>query len=60
MIVYFDTEFTDLTDASGPIRLISAGFLAENGSEFYFELNDNYTKKELQPICIGERTSTFE
>ena len=42
MKIYLDTEFTDLTDESGPIRLISAGFVAENGSEFYFELTDNY------------------
>lgn len=42
MIVYIDTEFTDLTDTFGPIRLISAGFVAQNGSEFYFELTDNY------------------
>ena len=37
MIVYFDTEFTDLTDAFGPIKLISAGFVAEDGRELYFD-----------------------
>lgn len=42
MKIYLDTEFTDLTDESGPIRLISAGFVAQNDSEFYFELTDNY------------------
>jgi hypothetical protein len=42
VIVYIDTEFTDLYADNGPIRLISAGFVAENGQELYFELTDNY------------------
>lgn len=42
MRIYLDTEFTDLVGIVVPIRLISAGFVAKNGQEFYFELTDNY------------------
>ena len=38
MKIFLDTELTDLADKFGPICLISAGFVAQNGSEFYFEL----------------------
>ncbi len=52
MIVYFDTEFTDLSDHMGPIRLISAGFVAENGSEFYFELTDSYATEDCSYFVL--------
>ena len=52
MIIYFDTEFTDLTDTFGPIRLISAGFVAENGLELYFELTDNYQENDCSEFVI--------
>ena len=52
MIIYFDTEFTDLNDTFGPIRLISAGFVAENGLEMYFELTDNYQKFDCSEFVI--------
>jgi len=39
MNIYFDTEFTDfLIDPA----LISIGFVADDGQEFYVELNDTY------------------
>ena len=52
MIVYIDTEFTDLTDTFGPIKLISAGFVAENGTELYFELTDNYQEIDCSEFVI--------
>lgn len=52
MKVYFDTEFTDLCNQLGPIRLISAGFVAENGSEFYFELTDSYTTEDCSSFVF--------
>jgi hypothetical protein len=39
MKVYFDTEFTDFVIDPA---LISIGFRAEDGREFYAELNDTY------------------
>lgn len=52
MIVYIDTEFTDLRDAFGPIKLISAGFVAENGKELYFELTDNYEEIDCSEFVV--------
>lgn len=46
MIVYIDTEFTDLSDAFGPIKLISAAFVPEDGKELYFELTDSYGEND--------------
>lgn len=37
MKIYIDTEFTDLHGFISPIKLISAGFVAEDRQEFYFE-----------------------
>jgi integrase len=42
MKIYFDCEFTDISLAIGDIKLISAGFVAEDGRELYFELMDNF------------------
>lgn len=42
MLIYFDTEFTNLYGDEGPIKLISAGFVFFDGREFYFELTDNF------------------
>jgi hypothetical protein len=40
MLVFFDTEFTDITKDA---RLISIGFVSEDGKhEFYAELSDTY------------------
>lgn len=39
LIVFFDTEFTEL--GVDP-RLISIGFVSEDGREFYAELSDTY------------------
>lgn len=52
MIVYIDTEFTDLHTDNGPIRLISAGFVAENGQEFYFELTDSYQEIDCSEFVL--------
>ena len=46
MKVYLDCEFTDLVGIVCSIQLISAGFVAENGSEFYVELTGNYEEGE--------------
>lgn len=45
MKVYFDTEFTSF-GLHFDIKLISAGFVAENGEEFYFELINSYDDGE--------------
>ncbi|MHB8914873.1 MAG: 3'-5' exoribonuclease domain-containing protein [Thiobacillus sp.] len=42
MIVHFDTEFTTLHLRA---RLISIGFVADDGREFYAELTDTYERK---------------
>jgi 3'-5' exoribonuclease Rv2179c-like domain len=39
MIIFFDSEFTEL--GIDP-KLISIGFISENGKEFYAELTDTY------------------
>lgn len=50
--VYFDTEFTDLVAIEYDIRLISAGFVAPDGREFYFELSDNYKEDECSLFVV--------
>ena len=53
MIVYFDTEFTSLDfGLVFDMKLISAGFVAENGEEFYFELLDNYQKSDCSGFVL--------
>lgn len=52
MKIYFDTEFTDLIGIVFDIKLISAGFVAENGSEHYFELTNHYNDGECSTfVC---------
>ena len=46
MFIYIDTEFTTLMARIRNIKLISAGFVAEDGQEFYFELPNNYRKTD--------------
>ena len=53
MIVYIDTEFTDLYADNGPIRLISAAFVAENDEEFYFELTDGYQEIDCSEFVLA-------
>lgn len=48
MRIYFDTEFTTL-DALAENELISAGFVAENGREWYVELTD-FRYSECSPF----------
>lgn len=44
MLVFFDTEFTDI--GVDP-RLISIGLVAEDGREFYAELSDTYELRDV-------------
>ena len=46
MFIYIDTEFTTLMARIQNIKLISAGFVEEDGQEFYFELPNNYRKTD--------------
>ncbi len=46
MFIYIDTEFTTLMARIQNIKLISAGFVAENGQELYFELPKNYRETD--------------
>lgn len=51
--VFFDTEFTHLHfNIENDMKLISAGFVTENGSEFYCELIDNYQKSDCSHFVI--------
>ena len=43
MLIFFDTEFTDLNIDP---KLISIGLVSEDGREFYAELSDTYVPKE--------------
>lgn len=43
MLIFFDTEFTDL---HWEAKLISIGLVAENGQTFYAELSDTYQLKD--------------
>jgi hypothetical protein len=52
MLIYFDCEFTDLNNELGEIYLISAGFVAENGLELYFELTDNYKRLDCSNFVL--------
>ena len=58
MLIFFDTEFTGLTDNP---KIISIGLVAENGREFYAELSDTYhdddlsdfTREYIVPLLMG-------
>ena len=52
MKIYFDTEFTDVHDSD--FKLISAGFVAENGREFYFESPSNYQLEECSDFAVNQ------
>lgn len=43
MLIFFDTEFTDLHREA---KLISIGLVAEDGRTFYAELSDTYQHKD--------------
>lgn len=51
MRVFFDTEFTGLTDDAS---LISIGMVDEAGEEFYAELSDTYSPRECSEFCRRE------
>jgi hypothetical protein len=58
MLVFFDTEFTELSPAA---KLISVGLVTEDGREFYTELADTwrlddcseFVKSEVLPLLEG-------
>jgi len=50
--IYIDTEFTDLY--GDDIKLISVGFVSEDGQEFYFELTDNFVEADCSTFVIDE------
>jgi hypothetical protein len=49
MLVYFDTEFTHLGEGR---KLISVGFVADDGQELYIELPGNYTIAECGAFTV--------
>ena len=51
MHIFFDTEFTGLTDDA---KLISIGFVTQGGQEFYAELEDTYTINDCSEFCRME------
>ena len=58
MRVFYDTEFTDLKRDA---ELISAGFVADNGREFYAELTDfnpeicsDFVNRVVLPLLDGD------
>lgn len=60
-LVFMDTEFTDLSSSGS---LISAGFITENGEEYYAQLSDfnerdcnDFVKVHVLPLLSGPRTS---
>jgi hypothetical protein len=51
--VYVDKEFTSLDfGLVFDMKLISAGFVAEDGQEFYFELIDNYQRSDCSDFVL--------
>jgi hypothetical protein len=52
MIIYFDTEFTGLTEHPS---LISIGFVSNNeeNDSFYAELSDTYKKEDCGEFCLN-------
>lgn len=63
-VIFFDSEFTDL---SASASLISAGFVAETGEEFYAELSDfnegdcnDFVKATVLPMLSQNRIPTDE
>lgn len=50
MRIYYDTEFTSL-DANAAWDMISAGFVAETGLEWYVEITD-YLQEDCSPFVV--------
>ena len=50
--IYFDCEFSDLIGIESDIKLISAGFVSDDGKEFYFELVDHYDEGECSSFVL--------
>ncbi len=51
MVVFFDTEFTTLSE-KGYLALISIGFVSVDGREFYAELIDTWQKGMCSTFVI--------
>lgn len=58
MFIYIDTEFTTLMARIQNIKLISAGFVAEDGQEFYFELPNNYRETDCS-YFVSENVTPY-
>ena len=61
-LIFFDCEFTDLSIAGS---LVSIGFIADSGEEFYVELSDfdeakcnNFVKTTVLPLLTLRRISS--
>lgn len=52
MLIFFDTEFTDLADDA---KLISIGLIDETGERtFYAELSDTWSEDDLSEFAVEE------
>ncbi len=68
MNVFFDTEFTTLDELNEQPEPISIGLVAEDGREFYVELNDTWTREmcsyfvldTVLPLLEGGECRMFE
>jgi hypothetical protein len=49
MLIFFDTEFTDLDPEA---KLVSIGLVSEDGREFYAELSDTYKPRDVGNFAI--------
>lgn len=65
MRIYFDTEFTHL-DGNAKRELISAGFVSEDGQEWYAEISDfnralcsPFVVSTVLPLLEGKAETTF-
>jgi hypothetical protein len=52
MRVFIDTEYTNLHEDNGPIKLISVGAVTADGEEFYVEISDNYQEVDCSQNVI--------
>lgn len=52
MKVFFDAEFTDLIGIVEDIKLISLGFVADDGRELYIELHGNFERRNCSQFVL--------
>ena len=58
MFIYIDTEFTTLMARIQNIKLISAGFVTEDGQEMYFELPNNWREADCS-YFVSENVTLY-